>query len=114
MRGLKGKITVVTGAASGIGRAIALRLGEEGARARSSSILTKLVRHVSPMRSRTPAAGPGEVSTGFLADQAETLTAPGEDVSGLLMAAAALSDGRLVDEVMQIPQMHRKMGGWTN
>jgi 2-hydroxycyclohexanecarboxyl-CoA dehydrogenase len=31
MRGLKDKIVVVTGAASGIGRAIALRLGEEGA-----------------------------------------------------------------------------------
>lgn len=31
MRGLKGKVTVVTGGASGIGRAIALRLAEEGA-----------------------------------------------------------------------------------
>jgi 2-hydroxycyclohexanecarboxyl-CoA dehydrogenase len=32
MRGLKGKTTVVTGGASGIGRAIVLRLSEEGAR----------------------------------------------------------------------------------
>ena len=32
MRGLKGKTTVVTGGASGIGRAITLRLAEEGAR----------------------------------------------------------------------------------
>jgi 2-hydroxycyclohexanecarboxyl-CoA dehydrogenase len=31
MRGLKGKIAIVTGAGSGIGRAIALRLGAEGA-----------------------------------------------------------------------------------
>jgi 2-hydroxycyclohexanecarboxyl-CoA dehydrogenase len=32
MRGLRDKVAVVTGAASGIGRAIALRLGEEGCR----------------------------------------------------------------------------------
>ena len=44
----------------------------------------------------------------------ETLTAPGEDVSDLLMAAAALSDERLVSDVMQIPEMYRKMGGWRN
>ena len=56
----------------------------------------------------------GEVSTGFLAEQADVLTAPGEDVSGLLMAAAALSDERLVADVMQIPEMHRRMGGWRN
>jgi len=56
----------------------------------------------------------GEVSTGFLAEQADVLTAPGEDVSTLLMAAAALSDERLVAEVMQIPEMHRRMGGWRN
>jgi propionyl-CoA carboxylase alpha chain/3-methylcrotonyl-CoA carboxylase alpha subunit/acetyl-CoA/propionyl-CoA carboxylase biotin carboxyl carrier protein len=56
----------------------------------------------------------GEVSTGFLAEQAEALTAPGEDVSDLLMAAAALSDERLLSDVMQISEMHRKMGGWTN
>ena len=30
------------------------------------------------------------------------------------MAAAALSDERLVSDVMQIPEMHRKMGGWRN
>ena len=56
----------------------------------------------------------GDVSTGFLAEQSETLTAPGEDVSDLLMAAAALSDERLVSDVMQIPEMHRKMGEWRN
>jgi 2-hydroxycyclohexanecarboxyl-CoA dehydrogenase len=32
MRGLKGKVAIVTGGASGIGRAICLRLGEEGCR----------------------------------------------------------------------------------
>ena len=56
----------------------------------------------------------GDVSTGFLAEQSETLTAPGEDVSDLLIAAAALSDERLVSDVMQIPEMYRKMGGWRN
>ena len=30
MRGLKGKIAIITGGASGIGQAIAARLGEEG------------------------------------------------------------------------------------
>lgn len=56
----------------------------------------------------------GDVSTGFLAEHSETLTAPGEDISELLMAAAALSDERLVGDVMQIPEMYRKMGGWRN
>ncbi|MCD1627659.1 ATP-grasp domain-containing protein [Seohaeicola saemankumensis] len=56
----------------------------------------------------------GNVSTGFLAEQSETLTAPAEDISELLMAAAALSDERLVGDVMQIPEMYRKMGGWRN
>jgi propionyl-CoA carboxylase alpha chain/3-methylcrotonyl-CoA carboxylase alpha subunit/acetyl-CoA/propionyl-CoA carboxylase biotin carboxyl carrier protein len=56
----------------------------------------------------------GDVSTGFLAEQAEALTAQGDDVSVLLMAVAALSDDRLVADVMQIPEMHRKMGGWRN
>jgi propionyl-CoA carboxylase alpha chain/3-methylcrotonyl-CoA carboxylase alpha subunit/acetyl-CoA/propionyl-CoA carboxylase biotin carboxyl carrier protein len=56
----------------------------------------------------------GDVSTGFLAEQADALTAPGENVDDLLMAVAALSDERLVAEVMQISDMHRKMGGWRN
>ena len=56
----------------------------------------------------------GDVSTGFLAEQADTLTAPGEDLSDLLDGGAALSDERLVSDVMQIPEMHRKMGGWRN
>lgn len=32
MRGIKGKVAIVTGASSGIGQAIATRLGSEGAR----------------------------------------------------------------------------------
>ena len=55
-----------------------------------------------------------DVSTGFLAEQADALTAPGENVDDLLMAVAALSDERLLAEVMQISVMHRKMGGWRN
>ena len=38
MRGLGGKVTFVTGAASGIGRATALRLGEEGARVAAADL----------------------------------------------------------------------------
>ncbi len=34
--------------------------------------------------------------------------------AAILMAAAALSDERLVSDVMQIPEMYRKMGGWRN
>src|SRR5919199_2416049 len=38
MRGLEGKVAFVTGAASGIGRATALRLGEEGARVAAADL----------------------------------------------------------------------------
>lgn len=38
MRGLEGKIAFVTGAASGIGRATAVRLGEEGARVAAADL----------------------------------------------------------------------------
>ena len=38
MRGLEGKVTFVTGAASGIGRATALRLGDEGARVAAADL----------------------------------------------------------------------------
>ena len=61
-----------------------------------------------------PGFASGDVSTGFLAEEAETLTAAGNDMSDLLMAVAALSDERLVAEVMQIPELHRNMGEWRN
>jgi 2-hydroxycyclohexanecarboxyl-CoA dehydrogenase len=38
MRGLEGKVAFVTGAASGIGRATAIRLGEEGARVAAADL----------------------------------------------------------------------------
>ena len=38
MRGLEGKVAFVTGAASGIGRATAMRLGEEGARVAAADL----------------------------------------------------------------------------
>ncbi|MDP9247103.1 MAG: SDR family NAD(P)-dependent oxidoreductase, partial [Candidatus Dormibacteraeota bacterium] len=38
MRGLEGKVAFVTGAASGIGRATAVRLGEEGARVAAADL----------------------------------------------------------------------------
>ncbi|WP_346767190.1 acetyl-CoA carboxylase biotin carboxylase subunit [Enterovirga aerilata] len=56
----------------------------------------------------------GDVSTGFLAEEAAVLTARGEDVTDILVAATALSDGRLVRAVDEIPEMHRLMGAWRN
>lgn len=56
----------------------------------------------------------GDVSTGFLAEEAPVLTAPGDDVTDILLAAAALSDVRLVRAVDEIPEMHRLMGAWRN
>ncbi|WP_298268731.1 biotin carboxylase N-terminal domain-containing protein [uncultured Bradyrhizobium sp.] len=56
----------------------------------------------------------GDVSTGFLAEEAAVLTAPGEDVTDILVAATALSDGRLVRTVDEIPEMYRLMGAWRN
>ena len=72
----------------------------------SDAVLDAILAH--------PDFASGDVSTGFLAEQADALTAPGENVDDLLMAVAALSDERLVAEVMQISDMHRKMGGWRN
>lgn len=56
----------------------------------------------------------GDVSTGFLAEEAAVLTAPGEDVTDILVAATALSDRRLVRTVDEIPEMYRLMGAWRN
>ncbi len=61
-----------------------------------------------------PAFAAGNVSTGFLAEEAETLTAPGEDMREALIAAAALSDQWLLYEVGQISEIHRRMGAWRN
>lgn len=56
----------------------------------------------------------GAVSTGFLTEQAEVLTARDDGMRDALMAAAALSDERLLHEVAQIPELHRRMGAWRN
>ena len=56
----------------------------------------------------------GDVSTGFLAEEAEVLTAKNRSARDALMAAAALSDKRLQHEVAQISELHRRMGAWRN
>lgn len=47
MRGLEGKVALVTGAAGGIGRAIALRLAEEGVRVAATDLDAGAVREVA-------------------------------------------------------------------
>ena len=61
-----------------------------------------------------PAFAAGDVSTSFLAEEAGTLTAPAEDMNDALIAAAALSDRWLLDEVARISEIHRRMGAWRN
>jgi propionyl-CoA carboxylase alpha chain/3-methylcrotonyl-CoA carboxylase alpha subunit/acetyl-CoA/propionyl-CoA carboxylase biotin carboxyl carrier protein len=56
----------------------------------------------------------GDISTGFLAEEAETLTVSDDAMRGALLAAAALSDERLLHEVAQIPELYRRMGTWRN
>jgi acetyl-CoA/propionyl-CoA carboxylase biotin carboxyl carrier protein len=56
----------------------------------------------------------GDISTGFLAEEAATLTMGNDAERGALLATAALSDARLLHEVAQIPELHRRMGTWRN
>jgi propionyl-CoA carboxylase alpha chain/3-methylcrotonyl-CoA carboxylase alpha subunit/acetyl-CoA/propionyl-CoA carboxylase biotin carboxyl carrier protein len=58
----------------------------------------------------------GDVSTAFLAEEAAALTAQaeGSGAADVLMAAAALSDARLVRRAARIPEIHRMMGAWRN
>src|ERR1700738_3632522 len=59
MRGLEGKVAFVTGAASGIGRATAMRLGEEGARVAAADL------NVDGGAATASALGPEAVSRGL-------------------------------------------------
>jgi 2-hydroxycyclohexanecarboxyl-CoA dehydrogenase len=59
MRGLEGKVAFVTGAASGIGRATAMRLGEEGARVAAADL------NVDGAAATASAIGPEAVSLGL-------------------------------------------------
>ena len=61
-----------------------------------------------------PAFAAGNVSTGFLAEEAGTLTAPAGNMNDALIGAAALSDRWLLHEVGRISEIHRRMGAWRN
>jgi 2-hydroxycyclohexanecarboxyl-CoA dehydrogenase len=73
MRGLEGKVAFVTGAASGIGRATAMRLGEEGARVAAADL------NVDGAAATASAIGPEAVGLGL-------------DITDLSSVAAAMAE----------------------
>ena len=75
MRGLEGRAALVTGAAGGIGRAIAARLGEEGA------VGGVLDRSIPMRRLGQPGDVPGAVAF-LLSDDAAFITSQTVGVSG--------------------------------
>jgi 2-hydroxycyclohexanecarboxyl-CoA dehydrogenase len=73
MRGLEGKVAFVTGAASGIGRATAMRLGEEGARVAAADL------NADGAAATASAIGPEAVGLGL-------------DITDLSSVAAAMAE----------------------
>jgi NAD(P)-dependent dehydrogenase (short-subunit alcohol dehydrogenase family) len=56
MKGLQGKVAIVTGGSCGIGQAIAIRLGEEGVTSLREDPASRA--EASPARWRSPNASP--------------------------------------------------------
>jgi NAD(P)-dependent dehydrogenase (short-subunit alcohol dehydrogenase family) len=94
MRGLRGRLYIVTGASSGIGRATALRLLEEGARVMGSDIADAPSPSLAEPAEGTWAFTRCDVSDeGSVQQLVETAVEFGGDVAGVVNAAGVAGGG---------------------